>query len=269
MIKNLNERDVYNDLISGLSIRNIMKKYQVSKDFVYKVKNQGKLYTNLNTGEIVFSSKKISQKEQLFHMLSLFDDNGMPYLEKQDNYLIRRRRPNPRLSYYLDVAPSQTTRWSKKEKRLVECDEYGRITKEYCDLAQEFLATEESKYIEGYYLDENEMVKGYKLWYATISEGWSDILRQYVELYEECFSIPIFISQAKKTFTEDKLLYLNTRVSMKLSQYMSLNGIKSFPKYLYIETSAYEKGLVPEEYKHIVERYSTLKPKYSVGDDDE
>lgn len=111
------------DLDLGMSLREVSKKHEVSVKVVRNVKDNGKYYLNLYTGEIVFASKSISLEEQQTHYLFWFCETQNENVFKvQTDKFISKRTENFRLSVFLDKHQTTIKRWRKKKGFYFEGD---------------------------------------------------------------------------------------------------------------------------------------------------
>lgn len=225
------------------TIKQISELLNVNHKVVEKVKKQGRYYLDIKSGELIFSSKKVSFEEQAFNYLCFKYgvENGYLYSDSGSS-IIDRRAVNPRLAAYLGVDSRQTNRWSKKDVRLFGCDEFGKPTDELEEYAEKFYDDEKNKFKETqYYIDENGMVRGYKLSYVTVSEAHLSHVKKFALFYVEWRNKirgekenrRLFFSECKKKFGEDekemKFLYINTVLGIELGRWI----LKMLDKYNY------------------------------------
>lgn len=279
------------DLDNGLSQREISKKYGVNRSVIRKIIEQGRYYLDIKTGEIIFTAKKISFEEQAFNYICFKYgvENGYLYA-LSGSKIIQTRSANPRLAVYIGVDPRQTNRWSKKDKRLFEVDEQGEVIESLEDYAVEFELTEKDKFKETqYYIDDNGMVKGYRLSYITLSRHHLKHIKKYALLYVEYRNSKDTIKEHKSAFyslcklrfedDDDRFMYINTTVGIELGRWILAMGEKykyeyilksinhacnnditdpyylEVPQYFYINKRAYYSDLLSEEYKEMVAEY--------------
>lgn len=57
------------DLDDGITWDTIVKKYKIGKSTIKKVKEQGRFYLDLDTKDIVLTSKAMTTEEQIFHYI--------------------------------------------------------------------------------------------------------------------------------------------------------------------------------------------------------
>lgn len=225
------------------TIKEISELLNVNHKVVEKVKKQGRYYLDIKSGELIFSSKKVSFEEQAFNYLCFKYgvENGYLY-SGSGSSIIDRRAVNPRLAVYLGVDSRQTNRWSKKDVRLFGCDEFGKPTNELEEYAEKFYDDEKNKFKETqYYIDENGMVRGYKLSYVIVSGTHLAHVKRFALLYVEWRNQlrgakenrRLFFSECKKRFGEDekemKFLYINTVLGIELGRWI----LKMLEKYNY------------------------------------
>lgn len=217
------------DLDLGVTWSEIGKKYGVAQSTIKKIKEQGRYYFDMCTGEIVFSSKKVKIKEQQFNYLCYMNEitDGVA-LNKQSNSIISQRAINPRLAVYLGVNKSQTHRWSKKEQRLFGCDKDGVADKDLDMFCYDFLAKEEIIFSQrAYYIDNAGMLRGYKLWYVDVSREWLYYLKPYIYAYMDWIKykkgadIKEFYEYIKDKFPTDEYCYINTRVAIEYGRWFT------------------------------------------------
>ena len=149
----INELEIYNKLTSGASVKGLAKIYGCSRTKIQKIKDNGKYYLNLTTGEIIFTSKAISFDEQLFHQLyvnlEINDLKGM--LGKPE--IILERAVIPRLANFLmglygyDYSKKKSIEtklrgWANKKDKLVGCDTLGNINQQINDITLDFINNE-------------------------------------------------------------------------------------------------------------------------------
>lgn len=215
------------DLDLGVTWSEIGKKYGVAQGTIKKIKEQGRYYFDMCSGEIVFSSKKVKIKEQQFNYLCYMNDitDGVT-LKKQSNSIISQRAINPRLAVYLGVAGSQTHRWSKKEQRLFGCGKDGVADKDLKMFCCDFLTKEEIIFSQrAYYIDNAGMLRGYNLWYVDVSREWLYYLKDYIYTYMDWIEhskvtdIKEFYEYTKNKFPTDKYCYINTRVAIEYGKW--------------------------------------------------
>lgn len=225
------------------TIRQISELLNVNHKVVEKVKKQGRYYLDIKSGELIFSSNKVSFEEQAYNYLCFKYgvENGYLYSDSGST-IIDKRAVNPRLAVYLGVDSRQTNRWSKKDVRLFGCDEFGKPTDELEEYAEKFYDDEKNKFKETqYYIDENGMVKGYKLSYVSISEQHLFHVKRFALFYVEWRNQlrgekenrRLFFSECKKKFGGDekemKFLYINTVLGIELGRWI----LKMLDKYNY------------------------------------
>ena len=205
--------------------------------------------------------------------------------------IIQTRSANPRLAVYIGVNSSQTHRWSKKDMRLFEVDEQGEVIESLEDYAVEFELTEKDKFKETqYYIDDNGMVKGYRLSYITLSRYHLKHIKKYALFYIEYRnSLTQTLKENKRQFylmckikfedDDAKFMYINTTIGIELGRWILAMGEKykyeyilksinhacnnditdpyylEVPKYFYINKRAYYSDLLSEEYKEMVAEY--------------
>lgn len=274
------------------TIKEISKLMGVNHKVVEKVKKQGRYYLDIKTGEIIFTSKKISFEEQAFNYICFKYgvENGYLYA-LSGSKIIQTRSANPRLAVYIGVNSSQTHRWSKKDMRLFEVDEQGEVVESLEDYAVEFELTEKDKFKETqYYIDDNGMVKGYRLSYITLSRYHLKHIKKYALFYIEYRnSLTQTLKENKRQFylmckikfedDDAKFMYINTTIGIELGRWILAMGEKykyeyilksinhacnndvtdpyylEVPKYFYINKRAYYSDLLSEEYKEMVAEY--------------
>lgn len=274
------------------TIKEISKLMGVNHKVVEKVKKQGRYYLDIKTGEIIFTSKKISFEEQAFNYICFKYgvENGYLYA-LSGSKIIQTRSANPRLAVYIGVNSSQTHRWSKKDMRLFEVDEQGEVVESLEDYAVEFELTEKDKFKETqYYIDDNGMVKGYRLSYITLSRYHLKHIKKYALFYIEYRnSLTQTLKENKRQFylmckikfedDDAKFMYINTTIGIELGRWILAMGEKykyeyilksinhacnndvtdpyylEVPKYFYINKRAYYGDLLSEEYKEMVAEY--------------
>lgn len=274
------------------TIKEISKLMGVNHKVVEKVKKQGRYYLDIKSGEIIFTSKKISFEEQAFNYICFKYgvENGYLYA-LSGSKIIQTRSTNPRLAVYIGVNSSQTHRWSKKDMRLFEVDEQGEVIESLEDYAVEFELTEKDKFKETqYYIDDNGMVKGYRLSYITLSRYHLKHIKKYALFYIEYRnSLTQTLKENKRQFylmckikfedDDAKFMYINTTIGIELGRWILAMGEKykyeyilksinhacnndvtdpyylEVPKYFYINKRAYYGDLLSEEYKEKVAEY--------------
>ena len=274
------------------TIKEISKLMGVNHKVVEKVKKQGRYYLDIKSGEIIFTSKKISFEEQAFNYICFKYgvENGYLYA-LSGSKIIQTRSANPRLAVYIGVDPRQTNRWSKKDMRLFEVDEQGEVIESLEDYAVEFELTEKDKFKETqYYIDDNGMVKGYRLSYITLSRYHLKHIKKYALFYIEYRnSLTQTLKENKRQFylmckikfedDDAKFMYINTTIGIELGRWILAMGEKykyeyilksinhacnnditdpyylEVPKYFYINKRAYYSDLLSEEYKEMVAEY--------------
>lgn len=274
------------------TIKEISKLMGVNHKVVEKVKKQGRYYLDIKSGEIIFTSKKISFEEQAFNYICFKYgvENGYLYA-LSGSKIIQTRSANPRLAVYIGVNSSQTHRWSKKDMRLFEVDEQGEVIESLEDYAVEFELTEKDKFKETqYYIDDNGMVKGYRLSYITLSRYHLKHIKKYALFYIEYRnSLTQTLKENKRQFylmckikfedDDAKFMYINTTIGIELGRWILAMGEKykyeyilksinhacnnditdpyylEVPKHFYINKRAYYSDLLSEEYKEMVAEY--------------
>lgn len=283
------------DLDNGMSWVDISKKYNIGKSTIQKIKEQGRYYFEICSGEIVFSSKKVDIKEQQFNYLCYQNQktNGEIF-EHNTNSILKNRAINTRLSVYIGVNRSQTSRWSKKSIRLFGCNKSGDEDPELIMCRHDFIFRESEYLSKTYYIDDNGMLKGYKLWYVSVSKGWLYYLKDYIYAYMDWIEhskvtdIKEFYEYTKNKFPTDKYCYINTRVAIeygrwftkqltkynfdyiksaielytKADWYMTVKDCEkldslelTIPRTFYLEKGAYYSNLLTSEQKDIVKQY--------------
>lgn len=117
-MKDLNEIEIKKCYDNGESVYSLSKRLEVNKSVINRIINNGRYYIDINTGNIIFTAKKISLEEQQFNYLCYYATTN----NKNINTSI-----NQRLAEYLNINDSQTHRWSKKDYRLIGCNRQGII----------------------------------------------------------------------------------------------------------------------------------------------
>lgn len=289
MNKELEIKEKYD---KGATVYSLSKEYSMDKKTIKKIIKQGKYYLDIKSGEIIFTSKKISFEEQTFNYICFKYgvENGYLYA-LSGSKIIQTRSANPRLAVYIGVNSSQTHRWSKKDMRLFEVDEQGEVIESLEDYAVEFELTEKDKFKETqYYIDDNGMVKGYRLSYITLSRYHLKHIKKYALFYIEYRnSLTQMLKENKRQFylmckikfedDDAKFMYINTTIGIELGRWILAMGEKykyeyilksinhacnnditdpyylEVPKYFYINKRAYYSDLLSEEYKERVAEY--------------
>lgn len=286
------ERLIKQDLDLGLSWDKIAKKYRIGKSTIKNIKKQGRYYIDINTGNPVFTAKTIKKKEQQFNYLCYKDVETNGSVFRLNNIkMFRDRAINPRLADFLGVNPSQTHRWSKKEYRLVGCNEKGVVDCEITSIYGEFLFAEAQQFLKNkpYLYDEQGYLKGYKLWYANLTPELLYYAKSYAFTYiswkknHKDSKIDDFISFIQQKYKDNEYQHFNTRVGIVLGKWIiknmktySFDYIKEvinysskgwwedieekdyeliLPPVLYVETEAYYSGLLNQEQMEFVKQY--------------
>lgn len=285
----IDELEIYNKLTSGASVKGLAKIYGCSRTKIQKIKDNGKYYIDMATGELIFTAKTVTIIEQAFHNLEtnliLYDNLG-----DRKSGLLRDRAVVPRLASFLmsyfnmeitekskDSFISKLRDWKAKKIKLVGCDTLGNINQQINDIALDFINNEENRASDSYYIDKNGLPRGYGLWYVKITDNWLNNLKPYIYVALSNKSIlkeqnlrNYFFSRLKKEKekTKDENLkkdisealkfnYINSKVSFLLvTKYGNdiYNCIKD-NRILYVETKAYYNGLVPPEMEKILLEY--------------
>lgn len=269
---------IFNEYRNGKTIYSLSKEYEIDKKTIKRIIEHGRYYLDIKSGEIVFSSKRVGEKEQQFNYLCYHDNKTKGKLFKYNsNMLFNERAINPRLADYLGVNRQNTYNWSKKEQRLFGCDENGVADTELVMKAYDFMSNEIDEFLKNkpYYIDDNGMVRGYKLWYVEVTNGWLYYLKYYAYRYVSWVdenkgkSIKGFYNKMEEEKPNDKYVYINTRVGIELGRWiLKCLGKYSFehiarvingevgelvvPKYFYLEKSAYYNELLSDEYRKMV-----------------
>ena len=274
------------------TIKEISKLMGVNHKVVEKVKKQGRYYLDIKSGEIIFTSKKISFEEQAFNYICFKYgvENGYLYA-LSGSKIIQTRSTNPRLAVYIGVNSSQTHRKRNQDLGVFEEDEQGEVIESLEDYAVEFELTEKDKFKETqYYIDDNGMVKGYRLSYITLSRYHLKHIKKYALFYIEYRnSLTQTLKENKRQFylmckikfedDDAKFMYINTTIGIELGRWILAMGEKykyeyilksinhacnndvtdpyylEVPKYFYINKRAYYGDLLSEEYKEKVAEY--------------
>lgn len=84
----------------GCSIRKIAKEVGVNPKTVQKVKKQGRYYINIDTKEIIFTSKHISEEQQLTSLLRELDTLSLSQEFGVNERTIREWKHKPPLVHY-------------------------------------------------------------------------------------------------------------------------------------------------------------------------
>lgn len=278
------------DLDDGIGMLSIAKKYGVGTSMVQKVKKQGKYYLDIKSGEIIFSAKKISFEEQAFNYLCFkYEDSGYLYTDT-DSSTICSKKATSRLSVYLNVSRSQTTRWANKSQRLFEVDENGEVSDALEEYSMEFEKTEKDKFRDRqYYIDEFGLLKGYKLAYIMVSPYHLRHVVKYATLYIDYINSLngkrerkiMYYTMCKREYADDdgKYLFINSVVGKELGRWMLkmlekysykyiMQSIRhacdyenmmieylAVPHIFYFRKKAYYDNLLTEEQKKMVEEY--------------
>lgn len=119
------ELEIFKLLQKGKSIRQTASLLDVGVKKVRIVKEQGRFYLDLDTRDIVFTSKSIPTEEQIFHYI-------MNETQADFTSIVK----------FIDSKHSATVRrWRNKEIKLVGCDECGNIDENILKTKEEFIAT--------------------------------------------------------------------------------------------------------------------------------
>lgn len=117
------ELEIFKLLQKGTSIRQIASLLDVGVKKVRIVKEQGRFYLDLDTKDIVFTSKAIPTEEQIFHYIMTETQADFTSIVK-----------------FIDNKHSATVRrWRNKEIKLVGCDEQGNIDENIIEAKEEFI----------------------------------------------------------------------------------------------------------------------------------
>lgn len=238
------------DLDLGIGILSVAKKYGVGTSKVQKVKEQGRYYFDMNSEEIVFSSKAIKIDEQRFNYICYHNELTNGNLFKYNNKkLFKDRAVNPRLADYLGVSRQNTHRWSKKEQRLFGCNSEGIADRELLEKAQDFLLYETDRFLENrpYEVDEYGYLKGYKLWYIHLSPELLYYGKSYAYYYMNWIktnkdkNVRDFENYLKEEkYADNEYLYIDARIGVFLGKWIIKNSKKYNQEY--IERAIYLKS---------------------------
>lgn len=150
----IDELEIYNKLTSGASVKGLAKIYGCSRTKIQKIKDNGKYYIDMATGELIFTAKTVTIIEQAFHNLEtnliLYDNLG-----DRKSGLLRDRAVVPRLASFLmsyfnmeitekskDSFISKLRDWKAKKIKLVGCDTLGNINQQINDITLDFINNE-------------------------------------------------------------------------------------------------------------------------------
>lgn len=217
------ELNIKNDLDNGFTWDHIVEKYNVSRTKIQKIKNNGRWYVDMSTGETVFTSKSISIHEQVFHYIAsqieLYDKASV-YIDKLK--IVKDRVVAPRICNWLmgefnishehrESMERKCRGWLKKDVKLVKCVD-GEVEDDIKRYACSFCCNEESTISKNYYLDENLAPRGWRLWSLKVSEDWLIYLSQYIQVYlsrgaSESDLRDYMYKKIQEEIAEDKILY--------------------------------------------------------------
>lgn len=159
------EIEIKRDIDNGMSIRKVAEKYEVSIKKVRNIKDKGKWYVDMLTGESYFTTKTIPINQQHFYVLH---HKMIEYEMKLDSNATQKEKIIAckslivRIATYLNVDPRTAYRWAKNSKKLME---------------DNMLTVEIERYILNRYLDSQEdvmkafysdsyYIRGHKLHYC-------------------------------------------------------------------------------------------------------
>lgn len=182
------EEEIWKDLQRGISWNKIAKKYRVAKSTIQRIKQQGKYYLNLDTGEEEFSAKKISIERQIYHYL-LYNE----LIEYQS-----------KLSEFLGVDSRNFSRW-KHVPKLVILDEVKR----FLDSQQIIIKPKKKNRIGLYFLYQN-----HKLMYIGKSKDINKRLYQHshnshIEGLEGTYDVKIILIGNEKDTELAERVYIS------------------------------------------------------------
>lgn len=240
MSNKLSDKDILMLIEQGYTDTKIRKEYCIDNKRTKSIRelyliNEG-WYIDINTNKVVFTSKKITFDEQLFHFLFknliLYDKPTETMLQQDKNLLIKSRKPITRLACYLSVKLSKDyetlvrncRNWSKKEVKLVGYNINKKTIKiDFYDFALDFIQNE-SFYMstKSYYYDEiTGYPRGYKLWYIYLTPCFMKYVAPVA--WESVKSNNIkskFISEYTNNHKNDKFAYIKSLVGFQLGRWI-------------------------------------------------
>lgn len=278
----MNDLKIKELLDKGKTINFISTYLGVNHKVVEKVKKRGRYYLDLLSGEIVFTSKKISLEEQVFHYLSQDIALKTVYVEKDS--FIKNRAVVPRITNFIIAYMSLGIQnrsslevrfrgyYKKKTLKLVGCNENGEVDSYFFQVLTDFISGEHIIISKNYYLDKHGMPKGWGLWSLYISERWEKYLMEYVNCgldnqFKTDTQIRQYMFRKWKSITpqtdidKEKIErhltynYINSLVAMKLIRKFKGEVDLSKDRILWMDLRAYYKGLVPKRFVEIIEEH--------------
>lgn len=265
------------DLDNGLGIISISKKYHIGVSRVQRVKKNGAYYKNLTDNTIVFTSKKITLEEQLFHYLTHENIVHNIYANKSD--MVNNRAIIPRITDFIivylnlgiknrDNIERRYRRYYKKQDKFVKCNHSGIIDRYFFGVGYEFIQSEEIIIQGNYYLDDNGMPRGWGLWSIYISEDWEYYLKEYISIClkynftkEKDLMIHMKNLINKRDYSKEdkynrlKYNYINSIVTIRLIKRFRGEINLTNNRILYMDLRAYYNKLLPEKYNKIIKTY--------------
>lgn len=165
------------------TLSELAEKYNTTIRKVRTMKDSGAWYTDLETGELVGCSFKISEEQQYYYVIrkfmEMYEDTQITHDEKAK--IIAQKSLNVRIATFLNINPRTTSRWNDK-RPLVSEGVYS---------IQSFLF---SKYLEyqnelmGEFFDvDREFIRGHKLYYVNYGQddGFTYYINQNAFKYYE------------------------------------------------------------------------------------
>lgn len=208
---------IYKDLIgeTEYSIRELAKKYGVSRTKVENIRDNSKYLVDLDTGEEVLTIKNISIEQQMYcaiyGFMEMYEriESGKKYRTKEED-LIMSKSLNVRLATYLNIKPNTSNRWAK-QKKLVSQEIIDNISV----IRNGFLNSQKDIMME-FYDSDTLYPKGFKLNYIdyTVKDGFAYYINQQVSrYYHSDLNERDFIHMCLKVMEEENIAPFVIRLS--------------------------------------------------------
>lgn len=176
------------------TLKELAEKYDTTIRKVRTMKDSGAWYIDLETGELVGCSFKISEEQQYYYIIKkfmkMYEDTQITNDEK--GKVIADKSLNVRIATFLNVNPSTSNRWNNK-RPLVSESKYSiqsTIFSSYLEYQNELMGM--------FFETDKEFIRGHKLYY--VNYGQDDGFAYYIN--QNCFKYYESENKDEKTFIE-------------------------------------------------------------------
>lgn len=243
--KNL-EYQIFQSILKGKNNYQIIKDFKetnkiLDKKKIKNIRKYGKWYIDLITNELVFTDKKISMEEQIFHYLCSTLKNKEENEEEGTSTILNRKK-HKRVAIWITLNEgldeeeqkkliARCDKWLKKHVKLVGYDkENNQILTEILIMEDEFKTTEKELFSKSYVYDKDTgYPKGYKLFYADLYlkpyllDKAMECIREYINFIGDDSEYQVMMRKKLYTKTIEKEKENLIKIDLGLEKKSSLD----------------------------------------------